>query len=781
MKALRWLAGFSMLVSLHVLAQTQFNPVTQINWLELTGTTAPTQTCPGPPPLGALVGQHWTDSTNYLEWVCTPAGWNQPLQAPKAIPYADPNYYNGQPGVADSAVGINDALGAQAFGVIRDVVLGAGVYHVKSPIVVAPGQCLKGIDGWGAILDVSTDFSTTANGVVVVSPTGNTPNQKACVKNITFQFNQPPDAITSTTAGSAVSANTITVASGAACAVNDIVYDVTNPSAIPNQYGNFYVQYGLTFVQSASGNILTLTNPVLAPGVGSGDVINCAPQRSAATTLAQGCSLVAGSPMCKYPWAIYNNGSQNFDAEDTVILDGWDGFYQRGQTYHYRNNYFGTVDQAINVDQAFNYSQIDEFEQWNFHVGNNTNLARDAVYYDGSNVCANLGETDGAAIGKMQCWVGKVNITSTWSWGSIAILQQDGANSDLNIQGASGSNNYLKIGKFSHAGTPSAADGYAISQNAPGFRTTIDDASLNVFSRPGISVSDGDLKINTGLLSTGQGVQGAVVSGGMLEMENMGWLTNGACVAITGGFVQQTGGALVLHDNIMETANCAQPVVNSNFDSTLNSIVGNTFQSWTFTPPGINGYYADNSFWTGSYTADYVHNPAVFDNGVTVNGYTVMTGAEVLTTGGGSNFQSLWLHNNELGATNPDKCLRITADGTLQILNSAFCQGTSGPIALWSLQDNGLVEQGGNAPNLSTGVGLIFGVNNGAILSLSSSITTATVTFNPAFTNWATCVGNFVGITTGWQLTSANRNGCTWTFPAIGGSGGFLSYIAIGN
>ena len=564
-----------------------------------------------------------------------------------AIPAADPIYYGADPtGAADSAPAINSALTATAYGSIRDVVIPAGTYHVKSALTVAPGQCLVGQTGWGTIIDVSTDFSTSASGVVVVSPTSNQSNVQACVRDISFRFHQPADAST-TSASTVSSGSTLTVANGAACVAGDYLYDDTAPASIQSQ----------TTI-TISSNTFTLSK-ALAGTVTNGDVLQCAPTRSSWTTLAQGCSLTAGAPGCKYPWAIYNNGSQTFNADHILISDGWDGIYQRGQTYNFNYIYSGTVDQALNQDAAYNFPQIDNFEEWNFHVGANTNLARDEVYYDGSNVCANLGESDGLAAGKIQCWIGKVNLTANFSWGQIAEMQLDGNFSDLNIASTyGGGSGWLQVGSFYKSGATLPADTAAIYVNASGFHAWINNADFQGVSGayPNIYVNSGNLAIDSGLLAVSSGTQAAIVAGGSLELNNTTITSNGSCPTLPNGLVQQTGGILIANNNLFSTPTCAQPAFVMAGDNLYNSVQGNTLQSWTFTPPGTQGTYANNNY-AGVVT--------------TQNSQFYLNGATFYTNGAGApSLQTLALYDSTAGS-NPYKYLRVNG-GHFQIANSAF-------------------------------------------------------------------------------------------------------------
>ena len=201
--------------------------------------------------------------------------------------------------------------------------------------------------------------------------------------------------------------------------------DTTDTTAIPTFLSSS--SNAQTTVTNVSGNVITLSQAVRSPGVANGDAIAFAEPRSAFKTLSAGCSLLAGTPGCKYPWAIYNNGQFGLDIDHVLINGGWDGIYLRGQTFNLRSIYLSVLDQGINSDQNLNFSRMDNVQMWNGYSNIvNWGSAFNANYFDGNTVCLNLGENDGLAAGVIQCFCASVNLLPSWSWGTIDSLMMDG-------------------------------------------------------------------------------------------------------------------------------------------------------------------------------------------------------------------------------------------------------------------------------------------------------------------------------------------------------------------
>jgi len=491
---------------------------------------------------------------------------------------------------SDNSVAINSALAATRNGTIANVYLPAGTYHVKNQINLGSttqSQCLVG-DGDGTIIDVNSDFNSAASGVVVVT-TGNGTMVQPCVIGVQFLFHQPNDITTTTTAATAAGGNTIALASASGVVNGMVVIDSTASAAIPS---TAYFTASAATTATVSGLTATLSANVAAPGVGNGDTIRFAAPRSQFKTLAQGCTTTVGGTGCKYPWAIYNNGAVNLFLDRVLFVGAWDGVYQRGSTFHFGVLQGEAFDIGLDTDSGFNFPQIDTYVFYNFGTNALAQKALSSVFYDGTTVAANFGEMDGVVIGKFQDWTGIVNVKAPFTWGTITSLQMDGSNAILNVLATSGSG-FLKItDMYSTLGAFSGAGALAVNSNAS-FVTSISNYYLgsNYVAAPSVVLTQGGLDINGGSLIRSGGGTPALISqaGGSLHINGVHF--SGPGNATNGQYVAQSGGALEMVGNSVDTAFTAGWTAVTATDNALNNVSMNNFNGWTFNPPGSLGVY----------------------------------------------------------------------------------------------------------------------------------------------------------------------------------------------
>jgi hypothetical protein len=520
-------------------------------------------------------------------------------------PVANALWYGADPtGATDSSTAINAAAAATQYGVARNVYLPAGVYHIASPITIgstsssATGQCLVG-DGFNTILDVSTDFSPSASGVVTLAGYVSDPGVQLCVKDLTIRFHQPADIMTTTTQATSTGSSTITVSGATGILVGDYVVDATNYGAISNY--NVDASTPLTTVTNIAGNVLTLSNAVLSPGVSSGDTVEFAQPKANFATLTSGCSLTAGSAGCKYPWAIYNNGAQTAHFDHVLIEGAWDGLYQRGQTYHINDLYVGALDQGINQDNSLNFPQIDNYEMWSFGNGNGVNaqnhLAFVENYYDGNTVCANLGRSDGLAAGKIQCWIGSVNLTSNWTYGQFDHLMMDGTSANFAASGVSWgfaqiANFYSMAGQGSITTPIQVSGGNVYMSNA--YTAT---SAARALTAGNMLVTGGSLHIYGGIINANENVSipDAVVTGGTLEIDNTEMQSGKKYLYPSTPWIAQSGTGILKFEHNHFIAGGSSAAVSIGVDNLFNKVSDNVWNGWTFQPTGSLGSYGPNS------------------------------------------------------------------------------------------------------------------------------------------------------------------------------------------
>ena len=491
-------------------------------------------------------------------------------------------------GSFDNSAIINNALATVTLGTsqLANVYLPAGSYHIRNPINLAPGQCLVG-DGWQSRLDVDMDFSSSASGIVIVTPTNNASDVKPCIKNISIVEHLPSDIVTTANAATA-GANSITVANAAGITNGMFVYDQTTNAAIPSAQAA-----PATTVTGVVGSVVSIT-PVLAANVLNGDTIHFAQPRSGFAALGSCNTAVAGGAPCQYPWAIYNNGAQNMDIDYVFLPNAYNGIYLRGATPHVGYVQVAAFNIGLDQDSSSNFGQIDDYEFWvfreNFTSANgNTILAN--VFYDGSTVAANLGRGDGIAIGKMQIWTGIVNLTSNFTWGSIGQLMMDGTSANLSINHC----NWLQIGQlYSTKGQYSV--GTPIAMNATGCRVQIDDFYLSNYASGynGVTVANGYLKIIGGRVEWNVTANSPpdefLLSGGAMDLSNV--VLNASAIGTGATYVHNTGGSLKFQNNqFFGSPNGGGSTGLNTTDNALNLVSGNLWNGWAFAPPGSSGIY----------------------------------------------------------------------------------------------------------------------------------------------------------------------------------------------
>ncbi|HZZ63825.1 MAG TPA: glycosyl hydrolase family 28-related protein [Roseiarcus sp.] len=560
-------------------------------------------------------------------------------------------------GAVDNSSAINTALSGNSG---KAVYLTSGAYHIANPINLPPGQCLYGDPGWQTVIDVDYDFSSSASGIIVVTPTNNGVAVKPCIKNIVVSQHLPAD-ITARANASTAGANVLTVSSATGTIVSGMfAVDATTTTAIPVANKNYPTevvgvsgsivdvmtvglgtggsgytngtqtltatggtcatepQFAVTVsggaVQSASvtatgnascsvwpsgtvattgggGTGATLVLGGIAGGGGPSDTIHFASPRSAALPLGSCNTTNAGSGVCKYPWVVYNNGAGNMDIDYLLYPSAWNGIYQRGGTFHFGYIQGSALNVAMDIDNSHNFPQIDDYEFWGFNLGssNTASMAISDIFYDGSVVAANLGATDGLVAGKMQIWQGNLNFTANFSWGHFNSLMLDGG-ANLNIAACS----WAQIANFystnsSYVTTP------ALYENASGCMVMIGSVYMTYssgFGSPAILLSSGDLQITGGRLSdTIPNAAAPFVSntGGGLTLRNM--KLAGSPSGSGSVFVQQTGGWLAFQDNVFSGTPPTSGAGLSATDNSYNSVSGNNWFGWTFTPPGNLGVY----------------------------------------------------------------------------------------------------------------------------------------------------------------------------------------------
>lgn len=507
-------------------------------------------------------------------------------------------------GSFDNSTIINNAFSKTipGSGSLPSVYLPAGTYHVANSINVPPGQCLVG-DGWQTIIDVDMDFSPSANGIIVITPTGNARDVKPCLKNLTINEKLPPDISVTASAASA-GASSITVSNASGITNGMYVLDITHTAAIPNGLAGTP-----TTVTGVVGNVVSIT-PNLVGNVTSGDTIQFAKPRSGFAALGTCNTSVAGGAPCQYPWAVYANGNQNMDIDYLFLPKAYNGIYQRGGTFHFGYIQISAFNVGIDIDNSHNFPQIDDYEFWNFDITptpGSANLgpatALSNIFYDGSTVAANIGATDGLAAGKFQIWTGIVNFTNNFTWASFDTLMMDGSWTNFNVNNCQ----WFQIANFYNTkGSNSTGIPINFTPSSGACRGEISNlhGTNSAVGYNFLKVTNGWLHINGGYIW--HGIPGASPvdeisqTGGILNLSNLVF----DCGSIGTGatYIRNNGGTLYFtNNNFTCPANGGGTVGLTSTDIAGNIVYGNNWNGLTFANPGPLGIYDNYKVTTNAY------------------------------------------------------------------------------------------------------------------------------------------------------------------------------------
>ena len=278
-----------------------------------TGPPGPASTVPGPPgspgPIGPPGSVDAGSVTGPLYWTATGGTVARSAQD-RSADVANVLDYGADPtGVVDSTTAINAAIVGKP---ARDVYIPPGTYRINGQINVTAGTTLRGASIKTTFLTVDQSFSQTANGVISLN---GYEIQSPLVRDLSITFAQPTDTMTTAAAVSTAGATTVTVASIVGIAAGNYI-------AGPNAAIPF-----MATVASIAGNVLTLSAPIVAPGVAGGDALRFGPSRANMKTLANGGTSGPGGTGVMYPPAIYGprDADQSFPSQQYLCRRrvGW--------------------------------------------------------------------------------------------------------------------------------------------------------------------------------------------------------------------------------------------------------------------------------------------------------------------------------------------------------------------------------------------------------------------------------------------------------------------------
>ena len=471
-------------------------------------------------------------------------------------------------GLADSAPAINAAIGPGQ----REVFLPAGTYRINGQINVAPGTVLRGASLKTTFLTVDQAFSPTATGVLSLS---GFEFQSPDIRDLSITFAQPSDTTTTATAASAVGATTVTVASVANIAVNN--YIAGPNAALPI----------LAMVTAIAGNVLTLSTPLLAPGVANGDVLRFGPSRANMLTLAAGGTSGRGGTGIKYPPAIYGPAAQTnrFHLSNLYVGGAWDGISALGNVCpHIENIEMGALNIGWNADGALDSVHVHSWRSWLYGFSQTSQIGVFNVHHDGQTIGWNLGRIDG--LNASNITLVDANFVTTANadqpaaglsipW-LITGLQLDGVPAYLQIAGGN-----LHITDFYR----SAASGYNTTNAITVTGGTTIISNFHLFQSgtlATINQTGGRLQFTGGIVIMANGITSVLTqSGGTFVFMNS-YVTPPSAVTVP--MFAQTAGSFVMEGNAFH-AGTSGVAVSIGSDNATNFIANNDFSNYTLSLP----------------------------------------------------------------------------------------------------------------------------------------------------------------------------------------------------
>jgi hypothetical protein len=500
-------------------------------------------------------------------------------------------------GVLDSTAAINLAFSTQVNGQWPDVYLPPGTYKISNTITTGHGACLYGTDRINTLLEVSSNFNSSATAVITSNSSVATyPAQVAayaeryftCVHDLTILGVQPTGG--SGTAASAATAGATTLLVNAAPPVGYLISDGSN--------ANFPIPH-VTHVVSVTGTgpYTVTVDQALTGTVAQGDTLIFNVSKHSIAALGS-CTSTALGTGCEYPTFVDTAGLA-LHMWNVVLAGGWNCVNVHAGVMFITLTDFGCANIGIQQDGSTDYSTLSSLRfhpayGWN---GYESNANADSIFWDAQTWALSLGRSDGLSgnsIGTFGCGFQSTADAglSTGNWRFHAIYL-DGPGGIMSVAGGS-----FMIEGFGISGTDTVGGGYAYNQT--GGQVRISHALISAqqqwlalpLKEMQITGSGSELHISDSAWGTGVEVNYLNVLGGITEV-------HGTYVQLVGGTLTttpftQTGGALMFFDNYGAPAGASDgAVVNIQSDSPFNRYSDNNFINYTnvFPTGAVEGYY----------------------------------------------------------------------------------------------------------------------------------------------------------------------------------------------
>ena len=320
----------------------------------------------------------------------------------------------------------------------------------------------------------------------------------------------------------------------------------------------------------------------------------------------------------KYPPAVLiGAGCNRFIIDNVRFSNCWDGIHQEDGTvstggWWLKNIEISVYNIGLKLGKNKDFGHIQGWHHWSF----NMTAANSLVMQDGGTFAMQFGiggETEGVTGDNVNIWSGRVLVNNSTGWLHFSSLMMDAANSTLEHVQCQ----FTQISNLYFAGTPNGLNPNSQIQMSGG---TLHIVNMFAFSgRTMITQTAGRLSVLNGSVNALTKDVGILEhSGGFCSLARLYINANVASGAWTQPLVRSTNanGGLSFQHNTIIAPSVGDVGAVSLIDHATNVVINNTFNGWSFTPPGTAGAYQTGSnFYTKSVTA----------GGITVGGVASAT------------------------------------------------------------------------------------------------------------------------------------------------------------
>lgn len=319
-------------------------------------------------------------------------------------------------------------------------------------------------------------------------------------------------------------------------------------------------------------------------------------------TLAAGGTSGTGGTGIKYPPAIGITNSNRFKLRNLKISRAWDGIMNMGTNtiggFFIRDIEMCAFDVGLSLNNVFDFGHCVGYHMWSFDL---STALQQGVWWDGNTFAAKFGvDSNGAASDygggvytDFCCYDSRVQIMGAHSFLTFFAPNMDGLNSTMEVSNSQ----YVQLFGGYFTGSPQGANPNTAQLNVSGGNVFVS----NLYWQTGggsqaINFSGGKLWINGGEIAQASNNTTAIVQSGGRSYIAGTTIAPAVSAAWTVPLVSVTGGLISFHANsvVNQTVGDVGALVIAT-DSAQNSVGGNFWNGWGFTPPGALGDYGFNS------------------------------------------------------------------------------------------------------------------------------------------------------------------------------------------